>query len=161
MTPQPDFLRPVRGPHPLAWLACATAFAVLGVAALDAWDAWQGQPTPAMPVATPARSTPPSQADSEARRSLTQAAARLERPWSRSFSALDTMDTPGVAWLALEIGDGGRLRLQGQAPDTRAAMAAAESLRRSDVWRDALLGRMEAAPGGGALRFEISAEAAR
>jgi len=161
MTPRPDFLRPARGPHPLAWLACATAFAVLGVATLDAWNAWQEQQTPPVPAAVRATPTAPSRADAEARRSLQQAVARLDRPWLQSFAALDAIDTPGIAWLALEIGDGGHLRLQGQAADARTAMAAAESLRQQGVWRDTLLGRMDAAAAGGALRFEVSAEAAR
>lgn len=161
MSPQPDFLRPARGPHPLAWVACITALAVLGVASVDAWQAWQEQaaPLPAVAVRTAAPATP-SRADVEARRSLQQAVLRLERPWPAAFEALEAVDTPGVAWLALEIGDGGRLRLQGQAADAGAAIRAADALRRQGPWRDALLGRMDAAAGA-ALRFEITAEALR
>ncbi len=159
MTPQPDFLRPVRGPHRLAWLACATAVAVLGVATLDAWEAWETlQAPPPRARALPAVLAP-APAAPETRRSLEQALARLARPWAEDFAALDAIRTPGVAWLALEIGDNGRLRLQGVAADTGAAIAAADALRRQGHWREVLLGRMDSAAGG-RLRFDISAEAA-
>lgn len=160
MTPQPDFLRPVRGPHPLAWLACATALAVLGVAALEAWDAWQQSQAPvAAQVATPPPA--PSRAETDTQRSLQQALARLQRRWPQHFAALDAVDVPGITWLALDIGDSDQLRLQGQASGSAAAFAAADQLRRQPLWRAALLGRMDTPAPGAALRFEISAEAAR
>jgi hypothetical protein len=158
MSPLPDFLQPVRGPHRLAWLALATAALVLLAAALDAAQAWQARADAARPLPLPARKAapPPARGSVEARLSVQRALARLDRPWPATFQALEAVDVAGVNWLALEIGEGGAIRLEGSAPDSEAALAAARALRRQPGLREVVLGRIESPPAG-ALRFELSA----
>ena len=164
MKATPDFLRPVRGPHRLAWAALAVAVLVLGVAALDAWGAWQARAQaqaeataaeralagPARPAARPA--------GTERERGVRRVAARLARPWPALFSSIEGVQLPGVAWLALEVSDSGSLRLEGQAPDAATALAAAEVMKRDPLWSDVLVSRIEKGTAAGAApRFVISA----
>ncbi len=123
-----------------------------------------GQAAPAAPAAQAAPAAAAAQSN-PAQRALQQAAQRLARPWAAAFAALDAIDSTGIVWLGLNVGEGGSLRLQGQAGDSRAPMAAAAALRRQGPWPDALPGRIDNAADGanasGSLRFEISAEAPR
>lgn len=151
--PRPDFLRPQRGTAPLAWAACAVALLVLAVAGIEARDAWSARQVVGRIAAEPPPQ-PLKKADDTAQRALRQARARLDRPWQAAFSAIEQIETPGVAWLVLDIGERGALRLQGLAPDAPTALAAAETLRRQGAWREVVLGRLDAAPGG-LQRFEL------
>jgi len=161
MKAMPDFLRPTRRPHRLAWASCGTALLVLGVAALDALGAAEAL-AQAEHAATHAEapvppSAPPAPlADPAAQRGLDEALHRLERPWPASFQGIENIQARGLAWLALRIDEKGTLHLEGQAPDTVAALAAAQLLRRQPGWRDVVLGRMESTPEG-VQAFEISA----
>jgi Tfp pilus assembly protein PilN len=157
-TPQPDFLRPVRGPHQLAWAACATALVVLGLASVDALQAFDARDQ-AQALATQ-RTRPVVRArpapDTPAQRAKQQALAQLQRPWPQALAALESVQVPGVSWLALDVGEQGTLQLEGLAPDAASALAAAEALRAAPIWRAVLLARMDAAPSGG-QRFAFQA----
>ncbi len=157
-TPQPDFLRPVRGPHRLAWAACAAALLVLGVAGVDALQAYDARAEAQILATQRARpaARPAPKPDSPARRATRQALAQLQRPWPQALAAVESVQLPGVFWLSLEVGDQGSLRLEGQAPDAASALAAAEALRADPLWREVLLARMEAAATGG-QRFALQA----
>lgn len=164
MRASPDFLRPVRGPHRLAWAALAVAALVLGVAALDAYGAWQtraqAQAEAAAAERTLAGAARPAArpADTERVRGLRRVAARLARPWPALFSSIEGVQLPGVAWLALEVSDSGSLRLEGQAPDAATALAAAEAMKRDPLWSEVLVARIEKGSAEGAApRFVISA----
>lgn len=159
--PRPDFLRPCRGPHPLAGVALAAALLVLAVAALDAWQAHGSRQTAqerldtaqAMAARKPARAA----VDSPQQRAEREALAQLQRPWPRVFESVESVRVDGVAWLALEAGEQGALRLEGQAPDSAAALAAAEGLRRHTHWREVLVARLDATAVPGAVRFSLVA----
>jgi hypothetical protein len=157
-TPQPDFLRPVRGPHRLAWAACAVALLVLGLAAVDALQAYDAR-SKAQALATqrarPVARTAPAP-DTPTHSATRQALALLERPWPQALAAVENVQVAGVSWLALDVGEQGMLRLEGLAPDTASALAAAEALRADPMWREVLLARMDAAPTGG-QRFALQA----
>jgi hypothetical protein len=169
MTPQPDFLHPVRGPHRLAWLACGTALLVLAMAALDAGQAWsareaaQGQLAAPLagngvkPQTKPVAALTPAQ--QQTRQSLQKASSSLDRPWPQVFYALENINTNGLAWLALNVAETGALRLEGQSTETQAVMDAAASMRGEPALREVLAARIDNAQGG-VLRFEISAVAA-
>lgn len=157
-TPQPDFLHPVRGPHRLAWAACAVALLVLCVAAVDALSAFEAR-TQAQAVATQ-RARPVARAqpapDTPARRAKLQALAELQRPWAQALEAVESVQVAGVSWLSLDVGEQGTLRLEGLAPDAASALAAAEALRADPMWREVLMARMDAQPSG-AQRFALQA----
>ncbi len=161
MKAMPDFLRPTRRPHRLAWASCGTALLVLGVAALEARDAAEAlaqaeraATRPLEPVPPGAPPAPP--ADPAAQRALDEALRRLERPWPASFHGIENIQARGLAWLSLRIDERGTLHLEGRAPDTVTALAAAQLLRRQPGWHDVVLGRMESTPEG-VQAFEISA----
>jgi hypothetical protein len=158
-TPQPDFLRPVRGPHRLAWAGCAVALLVLGLAATDAWQAHdaltRAQALAALRARPPARPWAPP-ADTPTRKATRAALAALQRPWAQVVAAVERVQLPGVSWLALEVGEQGTLRLEGVAPDVNSALAAAQALRDDPLWREVLLARMDVAPNGG-QRFALQA----
>lgn len=160
MTPEPDFLRPTRRPHRLAWLACGTACLVLLVAALDAEQARQALAEAQTPAPLPRRpvAPPPTAADTAAQRAVQQALDRLGRPWPEAFRSIEVIRLPGLAWLAVSIDDAGALQLEGQAPDAATALSAARLLRQQPAWRDVVLGRMERTVDG-PLQFEIRAAA--
>lgn len=166
MKAAPDFLRPVRGPHRLAWAALAAALLVLATAALDAREAWQSRAAAqaearAAEHAVDAAAQPRASArpaDAERDRGRRRAAARLARPWPALFTSVEGVQAPGVAWLALEVSDSGSLRLEGQAPDAATALAAAETMKHDALWAEVLVSRIEkAATDGAPPRFVISA----
>lgn len=160
MTPQPDFLRPMRRPHRLAWTACATALLVLALAGRDALQAWQAlaQAQVPAPEPQPVMVAAPSAAQASTERAMQTALARLDRPWAAAFRSIETVHAPGLAWLSLGIDEAGALHLEGQVPDTASALAVARLLRRQAPWRDVVLGRTERTAGG-PLQFEIHAAA--
>jgi len=156
-TPQPDFLRPTRGASTWAWLALVLSLLVLADAVHDAWRSWQARQL-AMAIEPPAPVAPPPKLDAEHQRALKRAHAQLDRPWPQAFAGIEGIQRPGVRWLALDIGDGGQMRLEGLAPDAAAAIAVAETLRRQAAWHDAVPGRIEnGALADGPVRFELSA----
>lgn len=161
-TPQPDFLQPVRAPHPLARVACAAALLVLAVAAMEAWQAHaalaqaQARVQAQASQRGPAQPRPAPPADTPEKRAVRQALAQLQRPWSQVVAAVENVQVPGVAWLALDIGEKGALRLEGAAPDAASALAAAAALRADPLWREVLVARIDAAPAGG-WRFALVA----
>lgn len=166
MTPQPDFLRPVRRAGRLAWAACFTALAVLAVSALEAEQAWDDRSealeqtapraarAPRLPAAASAATG--SRPDEARQRALLQASERLGRPWAAALRAVEASTPRGVAWLGLEIDEAGTLRLEGLAPDAATALAATRLMQARPAWRDVVLGRTELGAGT-SLRFEIRA----
>ncbi len=84
-----------------------------------------------------------------------QQQASLQRPWGPAFAALDAAALPGVQWQALQTTEQGAWRLQGQAPDTATALAAAQALRQQPVWAQVLPGRIERQAEAG-VSFELS-----
>lgn len=159
MTPRPDFLRPVRSPQRLTYLVCATALAVLAVALLDATDAWTARRAASAARAMRAvASTPRTTAPTETARAWRAAEARLARPWAGTFEALESAPRHGVSWLAMDIDERGRVRLEGLSPDAGAALAVAAALRRTGAWTDVLVTRIDKA-GDGGRRFTITATA--
>jgi hypothetical protein len=131
---------------------------VLLAASLDAQQAWQDLAQAQAPLPTPRQPVlaPPSAADTAAQRSLQQVLDRLDRPWPAAFRSIELVRAPGLAWLSVRIDDTGALQLEGQAPDTTSALAAARLLRQQPAWRDVVLGRMERTVDG-PLQFEIQA----
>lgn len=155
MTPQPDFLRPVRGPHPAAWLACGLAAALLADAAADAWAlraAWA--PTAATAVASEAPEAAP-RTSVDADRAAARAVASLARPWGEALVALEAATPPGLRWLALDIGENGQARLEGVADDGLTPDRVAQALAARAPWRGAVVGRVDLAQAP--VRFEIAA----
>ena len=157
-SPQPDFLRPARGPHPLAWAACAASLVVLAVALLDAWQArsalTQVQALASRRAQPPAR--PASAPESAQARATREALVRLGRPWPAVVASVESVQVGGVAWLALEVTETGALRLDGQVPEMNGALAAAQALREDTRWRQVLLDRVEMAAKDG-QRFTLVA----
>lgn len=167
--PQPDFLRPARREGGLAWLVCISALLVLGVAAVDAWAAWQARqqaqssllhsqrhavaqaraPSAVKPNQVPgAGAAPPSAAQTWLQ--------RLQRPWPAIWAA----SIAGITWQSLDLRDTGQLRLQGQAADAGPALEAGRALRQQtqagrSVWCDVVVARIDRQDGG--QRFEIQA----
>lgn len=92
-------------------------------------------------------------------RSLREAQARLQRPWSAVFASVEGIGVAGIAWLSLEVSENGNLRLEGSAPDTAAALLVAQRLRRDPLWREVTLGRIANGTRPGEVRMEISAVA--
>lgn len=88
---------------------------------------------------------------------------RLAHPWPQVWAASEAASVSGVAWLGLEHGERGTLRLAGLAADAGAAFGAAQALREATGsggarWRDVVLTRIEKVPDG--LHFELSAQLA-
>ena len=175
--PQPDFLRPARREGGLAWLACASALLVLGVASADAWAAWQAHQQAqdsllhsqrqADERARTRRAAKPGQAASASTASPSVAGAwlqRLERPWpaiwAASEAASEAGSIGGIAWQSLDLRDNGQLRLQGQAAAAGSALEAGRLLRGQaqagrSVWRDVVVARIDQQRTG--QQFEIQA----
>lgn len=182
-SPQPDFLRPTRGPGALAWVWCGTGLLVLVAAGLDARAAWldrqQSQQRLAAahqrldaPRAAALRPTSASTTAAVPPAELRQAEAhrwlqRLAHPWPAVWAASEGASAGGIAWLGFEHDGRASLRLNGLAPDAGAPQAAAQALRAQGdrggggggaVWRAVLLSRLERVPEG--QRFEITAQLA-
>ena len=160
MSPQPDFLRPARRPQRLVWAALVvTVGAALSLAALDARDQALERETALRkkPAAKTAQAQP--QRDDKADRAAARDLARLQRPWDQRLVAVEQLQQPGLAWLLLDIGQQGLLRLEGTVRNAASANAAAAALRSGGaVWQAVLLQRVEAAADA-PPRFEINASA--
>jgi len=185
--PRPDFLQPARGIGALPWAATATGLLVLGLAALDAQGAWQTRQraldrlaraqAPASTVvarsvggasaASAGRLPAPPSGDrmpagdrpAEARRWL----QRLARPWPAIWAASEVAGADNIAWQGLDLGETGRLRLDGLARETHQALDAAQALRAQHhdgvpLWRDVVVARIDRQADG--QRFEIGAQLA-
>lgn len=149
MTPRPDFLRPQQRSRWPLWALAATLVLVATTAGLDG----AATAPPEMVQASPARAQPDMQPTPGP---LQQAQARLDRPWPAALAALDAASAPGIRWLALQIGDGGGLQLQGLAERRDAADTALRRLH-PGPWRDPVLSRTDSGDGA-ALTFEIQAD---
>lgn len=164
LSPTPDFLRPRRTVHPVAWLLLALAVATAWLSAHDGLQAWQQlhaaeqqlaearlQLDRARPIAKAALGRRPSVRDDPAR--------HLGYPWLAVFEAVETASVPDVRWLGLEHAIDGPLRLEGEAAHTDAAWQATEALRSLPGWRDVGLNRLEQADTAGATqRFDLTAK---
>lgn len=171
--PRPDFLRPARREGGLAWLACASALLVLGVASVDAWAAWRARQQAqgrllqsqrqAVEQARARSAAIPGPAPSAGATSPSAARAwlqRLERPWPVIWAASEAASVEGIAWQSLDLRDNGQLRLQGQAVAAGPALQAGHLLRGQaqagrNVWREVVVARIDRQDGG--QRFEIQA----
>ena len=171
--PQPDFLRPARRAGGLAWLACASALLVLGLAAVDAWAAWQARQQAQdkllrsqrqaveLARARSAVKLPQSPGAGAAPPSVSLAwLQRLERPWPAIWAASEGASSQGMAWQSLDLRDNGQLRLQGQAADTGPALEAGRQLRGQalsgrSLWREVVVARIDRQ--GSGQHFEIQA----
>ncbi|MFN7725891.1 MAG: hypothetical protein ACK5QH_12560 [Rubrivivax sp.] len=159
-----NFLQPTRGVHRLAWWMAGAALLALGTAALDAalaWQALQSAQAKASPVATQAQAGQPAPRPVARPTAVAPAGpaerpqAPLQRPWGAAFAALDAVALPGVQWQSLQTTDQGQWRLQGLAPDTATALAAAQALRQQPVWAQVQPGRIERQADAG-VQFELS-----
>jgi Tfp pilus assembly protein PilN len=161
-SPQPDFLRPVRRPHALAWAACATALLVLLTSGLDALQARQAltDAQDALRAAQAPPPRPPAPVDTPARKAVRQLRVDLDKPWEDALVSIESAVVPGVSWLALDINERGQLRLEGLASDTGAALAAADALRHQAAWSDVLMASVDK-PSAGKLRFALTASPAQ
>lgn len=152
-SPAPDFLRPLPRRSPIAWIVAGASLAALGVSALEGvtlrQQAQSGSsatvvadaPEDAAPLDPPA---------------LAEARERLARPWPGLLEAVEAIDVPGLEWTSLDLNERGELRLEGTVRDAPSALAAAESLRRSRLWHDVVLGRVVVSDDA-ATRFELLA----
>ncbi len=169
--PQPDFLHPVRAASRLPWLWCATGLLVLAVAGLEAADDWQRRQDAldrleqvAQAPRAPRNAAPARPADADSQRRDAEAARWLQRlalPWPQVFAAAETAAVPGVFFTGLAFDGQGLLRLEGQASDPAAALAAAQALRSGDdaaraPWHSVTLSRLDSLPAG--QRLEILAQ---
>jgi hypothetical protein len=147
----------------LARVGCGVALLVLGLAAVDAWQAraeWlAARDEPERRPSARLLADGPRVVDSAERRAVRQTLAQLSRPWPEAMAGVEAVDVVGVAWLALDVGENGQVRMEGQAPDPAAALAAADALRRQGRWREVLVSRMEKSPDG-LLRFALVADPA-
>ena len=171
--PRPDFLRPVRREGGLAWLACISAALVLGVAAVDAWAAWQARQQAQDSLLQSQRlAVDRARARSAVRPTPAQVAGaatpspsrawlqRLARPWPAIWAASEAASVEGIAWQSLDLRDTGQLRLQGQATEAGPALEAGRVLRAQaqagrSLWREVVVARIDRQDRG--QRFEIQA----
>ncbi|MEK8050047.1 hypothetical protein AACH10_07345 [Ideonella sp. DXS22W] len=173
--PQPDFLRPQRRASLLPWAWCATGALVLAATLPDALAAWTQRRDAEdrlarlaqAPAAAAAASRPVPTADT-ARTPRDTPTRRwrqaLHMPWSEVFLAAEAAAVDGVVFTGLQADGQGPLRLEGQAPDAAAALAAAAALRAqgedaAPVWASVTLSRLDTLTGPAAAgpRFEIVA----
>ncbi|MDT7838950.1 hypothetical protein [Aquabacterium sp. OR-4] len=135
------------------------------------WTAWRWQrmrqgarpgqrPAPAPPRPASAADPAAARREAEASRWL----LRLAQPWPQVFGAAEAAAVPGVSFTGLVFDGQGPLRLEGQAADPAAALAAAQALRSNSsgdaapsAWQGVTLSRLDSMPGG--QRFEILAQA--
>jgi hypothetical protein len=137
----------------------AVASCVLLVAGMDVTDAWQARAQAfAVPPIKPIKAAPPG-VDGADVRAVRVAIAQLDRPWEAAFSAIESVPVEGIAWLVLDVGERGVLRLEGQAPDAATALAAMAALRGRAPWREVLLEHLDQADAG-PLRFALVASPA-
>jgi hypothetical protein len=164
--PAPDFLRPVRGPHGLAWLLCAAALVGLVLAVLDAHRTWQERAEAlaqrddavgrverlrAMSNLLPAA---PAKARDDAW-------PLLAHPWLAVFQSVEAASLANVRWLAFEHGVDGALRLEGQTADAGAALQVADALQASPLWHEVGLSRIERSDTAAtSQRFDLKARRA-
>lgn len=170
--PAPDFLVTRERPSAVAWAAMAAATLLAATAGLDAWQAWtdRDRAVQAREQAEAASrhrtqrapATRTSAVDrTERTAALQRVSARLDHPWREVFLSTEAASGAGIAWLALEHGDGGRLRLEGTAVDVAGALRAARALQGDALWRDVLVSRLERNTGDAPQRFELSAQLGR
>lgn len=172
--PRPDFLRPARREGGLAWLACASALLVLGVASVDAWAAWQArqqaqdsllqrqqrqaaEQARAPSALKPGLAPPAGVATASVAQAWLQ---RLQRPWPAIWAASESASIEGIAWQSMDLRDNGQLRLRGQAAAAGSALEASRVLRGQtqagrSVWREVLVARIDRQ--GLGQQFEIQA----
>lgn len=157
-----DFLHPSPRVGPLAWAWLGTALLVLGVAALDAFGAWQAR-TQAFAVALPAAPRlGAAQRVAAVQYSPAEAAlrTRLAHPWRDVFLATEAPAAAGLVWLSMDHAPGGDLRLQGLAADADTVHRVAATLRSRPAWRQVLVSRLETRDQGQGQAFEIAARLA-
>lgn len=164
-----DFVRPRRGPGPLAWLLLASGLLVAGLAALD-WRSAQldrqsaqeqaERQTRQAQRARPARAAAPTVApDTLKAGQLIEVA--LNRPWGRWLSELESLSAAPVALIGLEAQPVGRgLRLTGEARHMQDALDYVARLRALPSARSALLVSHEIRRDGAVevLRFAVDME---
>jgi hypothetical protein len=162
-TPAPDFLRPVRRPHGLAWALCAALLAALLLAVGEAREAWLERAAAHRERDGAAGRVERLRATSVVRPAAPakvrdEAWPLLAHPWMAVLHSIETASVAQVRWLALEHGVDGALRLEGQAADAAAALRVADALQAQPLWHDVGLSRIERGDAAAASqRFELRA----
>ena len=153
----PDFLAAApRRPARLGWAAAATAACVLGIAAVNAGQAYSLRADAIAADAAAAlektRGTHPRNEPSAAERA---ALARLAHPWSQVIAAAESTVPRNGAWTGLEHEAAQpTLHLSGVAASLPDALATASALGRAPGVADVLLSRSESVAGRG-VEFEL------
>jgi len=175
-SPRPDFMARGRRPPLVVWALAATAVVVLAIGVADLLALREQAAAESVRIARWEREikrvAKPRASAAAPRQNPGQPVAwrmadALAHPWRTLFTAIEAAAPREVQWLAFEHdSERPELRLEGIAPDARAALQAVDALATQPGWSAAVLTRLAPGQGDGAteggsagarLRFEITA----